>query len=284
MLVVDGPHDCSQFIEGTVRALEARWSRFQADSDISRLNRHAGVRQAVDPVTVELLSKAIEAWRMTGGRYDPTVLASVVAAGYRYSNDDPRALLERPSRRPPIVGAGCESIEIDRKRCTALLPDGVGFDPGGIGKGLAADLAATGAMTRGAQGALVNIGGDLRVTGRPVSGDGWLIAVEDPSAPEREMAIVRIVDGGVATSNRFHARRRVASGRIEHIVDPVTGAPPSSEAVSATVVAGTGWVAEAFSKAALLDGIDVLDQAGLEGLVVDRDGRLAISRRMGAFA
>ena len=50
--------------------------------------------------------------------------------------------------------------------CTPVrLLDGVGFDPGGIGKGLAADLVATAAVDLGADGAMVSLGGDLRVAG-----------------------------------------------------------------------------------------------------------------------
>jgi thiamine biosynthesis lipoprotein len=47
------------------------------------------------------------------------------------------------------------------------VPVGVTLDPGGIGKGLAADLTACLLTDSGACGALVNLGGDLRAVGRP---------------------------------------------------------------------------------------------------------------------
>ena len=64
------------------------------------------------------------------------------------------------------------------------IPAGVGFDPGGIGKGLAADLVADETMAGGALGVCVNMGGDLRVRGRSPDSESWTVAVEHQLAPE----------------------------------------------------------------------------------------------------
>src|SRR6185503_17312209 len=60
------------------------------------------------------------------------------------------------------------------------LPHGCGFDPGGVGKGLAADKVVADLIGAGAAGACVNLGGDLRVAGRAPAGGDWTIGVEDP--------------------------------------------------------------------------------------------------------
>src|SRR2546428_658254 len=63
------------------------------------------------------------------------------------------------------------------------LPVGTGFDPGGIGKGLAADSVVDELRADGAAGVCVNIGGDVRVEGDSPSGEAWTVAVEHPDRP-----------------------------------------------------------------------------------------------------
>ena len=61
---------------------EARWSRFRPTSELCQLNDAAGAPVMVSPSTFSLIARAVDAWRDTGGRYDPTVLAALEVAGY----------------------------------------------------------------------------------------------------------------------------------------------------------------------------------------------------------
>jgi thiamine biosynthesis lipoprotein len=65
-----------------LEAREARWSRFRPTSELCRVNDAAGAPVVVSPDTFALIALAVDAWRDTGGRYDPTVLAALEAAGY----------------------------------------------------------------------------------------------------------------------------------------------------------------------------------------------------------
>jgi len=160
------------------------------------------------------------------------------------------------------------------------------FDPNGIGKGLAADMAVK-VMLESCEGALVSIGGDIRASGISPSPEGWLIQVEDPTNPDREVATVRLRDGAVVTSSTRHGRRRDASGnRVAHVLDPRTGRLITDN-LTVTVVAAEGWAAEVFATAALVAGggaaIDLLDSVGLSGLAVGPAG-LSVTARVEAFA
>ncbi len=70
-------------------------------------------------------------------------------------------------------------IDIDGSQVT--LHRGTTVDSGGVGKGLAADLAVEFALKAGALGALVEVGGDVRVGGVSPRSDSWRLAIEDPS-------------------------------------------------------------------------------------------------------
>src|SRR5690242_2926 len=117
-----------------IDALEQRWSRFIESSEISELNRHTGDDIEVSAETRTLVAKALEAVRLTGGGFDPTVLGDVIRAGYdRTFEELPRETHAGAS----ALGRGATNIHVGAT--TVRLPRGVGFDPGGIGKGLAAD-------------------------------------------------------------------------------------------------------------------------------------------------
>lgn len=261
--------------------LELRWSRFLADSDIGRLNRARGGSISVHPDTIRLFETARRGFEMTGGRFDPTVLASVEAHGYVTSLDDgmPAVWMASPS---PARGLG--AIHFDARRETVRFDVGVGFDPGAVGKGLAADMTVQDLISRGAKGALVSIGGDLAVAGESPQGGPWAVSVEDPLDPRRDIAVLHLPAGGIATSTARHGRWLTPEGPAPHVIDPASGAFVTSNVVSVTVVAEDAATAEMVATAALVagreDGLALIDRLGLHGLLTDGSGEVHQSSRL----
>lgn len=267
-----------------VERLEGLWSRFRPDSEVSRLNDLAGLPVPVSPETLALVQRAVEGAGISAGRFDPTVLGAVIRSGYDRSFE----LLtdEAPDPSSPL-GLGYDDIEIDPKRSTVRLPFGVGFDPGGIGKGYAADLLADHLLREGAAGACVNIGGDLRVAGESPAGGPWTLAIEHPFAG-RPMELIGLEDGAVATSTRTRRVWGPEGDRRHHLIDPSTGLPARTGLASATVIAAQAWQAEVVAKAAfvagLSEGLFVLASTHTEGLLVDDGGSVYPSFGFSRFA
>jgi hypothetical protein len=82
VIITDGPPGLADRAAARLEELEARWSRFRPDSEISRLNEMAEVPVIVSPETYHLVERALEGWRLTAGRFDPTLLRELRAAGY----------------------------------------------------------------------------------------------------------------------------------------------------------------------------------------------------------
>jgi thiamine biosynthesis lipoprotein len=287
VIVVGGRPELADDAQRRVEELERRWSRFRPDSEVSALNAGAGAFVVVSPETRTLVRRAVEAWRLSGGTFDPTMLAALVAAGYGRSFEDGPIAMPVPSGLPPMTLAGCSDIVIDGD--AVCLPAGTGFDPGGIGKGLAADLVAEEVLAEGAAGVCVNAGGDVRVAGdRPddeSGGEAWTIAVEHPRATA-PVALLGLKAGAVATSTTL-LRAWVLDGRpAHHLIDPATGRPSDSDLTLASVVTGRAWRAEVLAKTVLLRGgrwaFDVLDDDA-EALIVDRDGVIRTTPGWSAF-
>lgn len=238
-----GAADAALTARSTVAQLEARWSRFRPGSDVSRLNAAGGSPVAVSSLTRAILSDAIAWWRATDGLFDPTVLHALVDAGY----DRDRATGHGPIT-PGEPAPGCDGIRLDPESGTVRLPPGVGID----------------------------LGGDLRVWGRPPEGEGWPIAVED-LRDATTAALLGLTGGAVATSSTL--RRRWDDGRLSahHLIDPRTGRPAGGELVTVTVVAGRAGAAEVLAKSALVAGTvraahELLDRQAVAALLVPELG------------
>jgi thiamine biosynthesis lipoprotein len=262
--LVGGDAGALRSAELRLRTLEQRWSRFLPTSDVSRLTAGAGRPVSVDVDTLVLVERAIDGWRMTAGGFDPTVLAAVHGAGYVA---DLRTSPPRPSEPGP-PGVGMADVHVDRTTGRVRLPPGCGFDAGGIGKGLAADLVAFGLRRGGAQGGCVNVGGDLRAWGIAPHGGRWRVDLGDRT--------VEIAGGGIATSGSSRRRWEVDGACFHHVIDSRTGRPTASGTACVTVVATSGWRAECCATALMAvaprAAPAVMAGWGVEGIAVDDEG------------
>ena len=223
----------------------------------------------------------MEAWRFSAGAFDPTVLGAMLRAGYDRSFDQ-----MGPNPAPGFSTLVVGSADVHLEGNEVCVPEGCGFDPGGIGKGLAADLVAEEVMAAGALGACVNVGGDLRVCGWGPDGPGWMVALEHPLV-ERPYGQLHLTDGAVATSTTLRRRWSSDAGPRHHLIDPQTGQPSTTDVALATTVARFAWVAEALAKAVILAGFahpfDTLGGTGVEGLAVCESGELDTTEGLAAF-
>lgn len=297
LFLVGGPPGIERSLRARLTELENRWSRFIDTSDITRANNANGHETLVSADTLLLVDRALTASRLTHGWFDPLLLPELAAAGYDRSFDTITSLdtplvatIDRRNGERRVVvhdwDARCRLITMDATESTLRIPTSHAFDPGGIGKGVGADLVLGHALARGASAAMVDLGGDLAFGGTAPAG-GWPVAIENPFAPDHPLCTIRLPWGAVATSSK--ARRRWVRGNQpqHHLIDPNTGSPSNSDVVSATVVAGACWLAEAFAKAAVIAGaaagLDLLESQGLEGLMIDRAGTVRATGGMAEY-
>jgi len=274
VILVDPAEGAGAYAQSRLEELERRWSRFLPASDVSRLNGAPGAFVIVSADTLFLLATMKQAWRVSGGRYDPTLLSAINAAGYAASYDGSgrASCTSGAARRERAI----TDVALDPVTSSAILPAGVGIDPGGIGKGLAADLVVTELLQSGTGGALVSVGGDLAAAGRAPAPEGWHVAIEDPFDASREQLRLALEAGGIATSSTRTRSWTKDGSRRHHVIDPATQACATTDLAAVTVIARAGWEAEAHATAALLSGsdraLDYLERHELDGIATTLDG------------
>lgn len=230
-------------IERRLRLLEERFSRFRADSEISRLNRSGGSWCDISEEMYALLKHALDAAVASGGLVNIAVLPRLIDAGY--AGSEPAAPERDPAGVRPVPPL-TEVLEL--RRGAARLMPGHAVDLGGLAKGKWADDV----VSRLGPNAAASLGGDVSCRGTGPSGDGWPVAL-----PGGE--VLRLTDGAVATSGT--AKRRWGRD-AHHLIDPRTGRPSRSDVDQATVIATSGVCAEWASSALVIGGTAQLERLG----------------------
>ena len=262
--------------EQRLRELEQRWSRFIPTSDITTINQTPGTWVHVADDTIRLIHAMQLASSATAGGYDPTFLHQLLSAGYTTSIDDASRITLAVDT--PSTTSSVHDVCIDFANSSILVPAGLSLDPGGIGKGFAADLVVTELIAAGTAGALVSIGGDIAAAGVSPHPEGWHVHVQDPFDPQSPALSLAVSDGGIATSST-QSRRWLQNGSEQHhIIDPTTGATSLTDLATVTVIANSGWLAEAHATAAVLLGCagatSYLEARRLSGVVIDLAGQI----------
>jgi FAD:protein FMN transferase len=153
-----------------------------------------------------------------------------------------------------------------------------GFDPSGLVKGWAADVAAKMLVSAGVESVLINAAGDLVLRGgQPSEGDevtAWSVGISNPEGANQIVKTFDVVDGSVATSGDYE--------KGAHIVDPHTGLIAIG-ARSASVIGPDGALCDALATALMVDGRDAQRWMGRPELaeysfwVINRDDETAWS-------
>lgn len=287
--------------ELVVRQVERTCSRFDAASDLSRVNAAPDAWHDVPATLALAVAEAGRAHERTAGLFDPRVLDVLLTWGYDAGlafgaagpvrgegRGRPGGVEPRPGR--PRTAPWRPVVERDGERWRVHL-DGSGIDLGGIGKGLAVRWAAECLQEAGA-GAMVDAGGDLAVRGSAPDGERWLVGVEDPEGGgtsggggEQPLLVLGLRDAACATSSTRRRRWRAGGGQVvHHLVDPRTGRPGGAGLRAVTVVGPDPAWAEVWAKALFLGGAErTAAEAGARGLAalwVDVDGVVGVSAAM----
>lgn len=270
-VVVDEPDaltEATALLRRILAEVELAASRFRPDSEVSLIAASPDDRHVVSPLLAAMVAAALDAAEATDGRVDPTI--GTVLARLAATAPAPRASIVRK--------AGWRDVQLDGR--ALRMPPGTLLDLGATGKAFAADRAAEELAGTLGCGALVSLGGDLRVAGP--AGHPWTVLVRDG---EREPAsLVDLAEGAVATSSSLHRTlRHLAPELAHHVIDPLTCRSVEPVWRTVSVAADTCVEANTWSTAALVAGAeapDLLDGTGLPARLVAADGTV---QRLGGW-
>jgi thiamine biosynthesis lipoprotein len=231
-------------------------STWRDDSELSEFNANPSIDWVVVSATFcDVLQQAIAVSRETDGAFDVTVGPLVNLWGFGPDGQ----VLEPPS--DAAIDAAMQSVGVDkletdcddnliRKASSSLY-----VDLSGWAKGYAVDEIARLLDTNGLENYLVEIGGEVRVSGHNSANRKWAIAVEAPSTSERiPQAVLRVTDTSVATSGDYRNYFAYDGAHYSHTIDTRTGRPVTHDLAAVTVVNPSTAYADAMATALLVLG------------------------------
>ena len=260
--------------------LEKLMSTWIAESDVSRVNREAGMRPCRQRGGARGAEDRAADERVDRRKVRRHVRRVVWPLEVRSRPGQRHPRYARRAKRLPLIDY--RAIQIDDAAGTVFLArKGVSMHLGGIGKGYAIDRAAAILRLRGLRDFMVQSGGDIYVAGLK-DGRPWRLAIQDPRGPaNRTFAELDLTDGTFSTSGDYERYFLKNGRRYHHILDPATGEPARGTR-SVTIVSNLAVLADGLSTGVFLMGPDagmalIERLPDVEGVIVSDKNQVLIS-------
>ncbi|MEO1368059.1 MAG: FAD:protein FMN transferase, partial [Acidobacteriota bacterium] len=232
---------------------------------------------ALSPKTLEVFGAALELGQLTGGALDVTIAPLVEAWGFGpdgVATTAPEA--EQLAALVETVGLDKLTLDAEAGTLRKSVPD-LYCDLSSLAKGYAVDRVLERLLADGFDDVLVEIGGEVRTSGRNVEGAPWRLGIESPFAvPGQVQRVLSLENEALATSGDYRSYREIDGRRVSHLIDPRTGLPVEHKVASVSVVAPTCMRADALATALMVmgedEGFELAEREGVAALFLVRDG------------
>ena len=262
--------------ESRIGALDKMLSVFEESSEVARINNDNKKTAVVVPRDLfRLVERAKEFFALTQGAFDVTVGPLTGLWGFGSAK---KTVPDASKIREVLNRIGLDKIDLDRQGLKVIFKDpGIEMDFGGLAKGYAVDEAVRVLKDNRVTNGIVNIGGDLYCMGTNYSDKKWAIGVRDPENTGKNLVVLEITDGAIATSGNYENFYIYENKRYTHIIDPRTGYTVTNELESVTVIAEDCATADALATAVFVlgerDGLGLIEQLpGIECLLIAGSG------------
>ena len=245
-------------IAETLERIEAAMSTWRPESELSRFNRAATTDPfPVSPDTVTVFQHALAVSALTGGAFDITVGPLVDAWGFGPPGHPPAAPAAADLARLREQ-VGWQQLAVDAEAATIrkLAPD-ASADLSALAKGYAVDQVAELLEGEGFTNYLVEVGGEVRASGRNARDEPWRVGIERPSAgPPAVYRTVELGGQALATSGDYRNTYLLDGQRVSHTIDPRNGRPVTHALASVSVIDPLCVRADALATALMVLGPD----------------------------
>ncbi len=271
--------DLSNAIDQSLIEFNRIFSTYIKDSEISRWNSET----TTSPKTVSkklylLAEKAQRYCELSEGYYDVTIQGLVNAWGF-----GPQKIVSTPDGNTIealLQSVGCDKFELLKDYQLRKKHPQVQLDFSSIAKGLAVDEIYQFLETKGFVNFLVEIGGEVRVSGQPSKSRKYYnlgINRPDENSSTTDIAEILLIENGKALATSGNYRNMLEDGNLKwaHILNPISGKPQKSDVLSASIISSSCAEADAIATMAMSLGssraVKTLDKMNLEYLLISRE-------------
>ena len=248
--------DLKEDIEHTLALVDSALSMFNPESTISAVNSSESIEVA-DTMFLKVYRRAMEISDLTHGAFDITVAPAVNAWGFGFKHAEN---IRQATIDSLIQITGYTKIHEQDGLITKDDPR-IMLDCSAIAKGFGSDMVAQTLRSKGISDFMVEIGGEIVVSGHNPKGNKWNIGISKPvddslSVNNELQTVIAVSDMAMATSGNYR-NFYVRDGRkYAHTIDPHTCMPVSHSLLSVTVLADDCATADALATSMMVMGLD----------------------------
>ena len=241
-------------VDSIIQIINSSMSTYLPDSDISRINNGDSL-VIVDKHFQKVYNTAKLVWKKTDGYFDPTVGALVNAYGF---GPEPNTNAVSDEMRDEILTyTGWDKTCLTTKKTIQKTNPKLSFDFNALAKGYAVDLISDHLRSKNISSFLVEIGGEIVAQGfSPKTKKVWRIAIDDPNQSEERkfIKLISLNNTALATSGNYRKYKinKETGRRSVHSINPKTGNSFPTEVLSASVLAETCMIADAYATALMV--------------------------------
>ena len=248
--------DLQEDIEHTLALVDNALSMFNPNSTISAVNRSESFF-VDDTLFLKVYRRAMEISDLTGGAFDITVAPAVNAWGFGFKHAE--------NIRQATIDSLLEITGYSKIHETdgMITKDDarIMLDCSAIAKGFGSDMVASMLRSKGIVDFMVEIGGEIVVSGQNPKGKLWNIGISKPvedslSVSSELQTVIPITDIAMATSGNYRNFYVKDGRKYAHTIDPHTCQPVSHNLLSATVFAPDCATADALATSMMVMGLD----------------------------
>ena len=248
--------DLQPDIEHTLALVDSALSMFNPESTISAVNRSESI-QVTDTMFLKVFRRAMEISRMTDGAFDITVAPAVNAWGFGFKHAENVSQSTIDSLKEIT---GYWKIHEQDGLITKDDPR-IMLDCSAIAKGFGSDMVAQMLSSKGISDYMVEIGGEIVLSGHNPKGNDWNIGISKPVDDSLSMnnelqTVIPVTDIAMATSGNYRNFYVKDGRKYAHTIDPHTCMPVSHSLLSATVFAADCATADALATSMMVMGLD----------------------------
>ena len=248
--------DLQPDIDYTLALVDSALSMFNPQSTISAVNSSESI-QVTDTMFLKVFRRAMEISRMTNGAFDITVAPAVNAWGFGFKHSEN---ISQSTIDSLLEITGYWKIHEQDGMITKDDPR-IMLDCSAIAKGFGTDMVADMLRSKGICDFMVEVGGEIVVSGQNPKGKLWNIGISKPvddslSVNNELQTVIPVTDIAMATSGNYRNFYVKDGRKYAHTIDPHTCTPVSHSLLSATVFASDCATADALATSMMVMGLD----------------------------
>lgn len=263
-------------VDTALAEVNSQMSNWDESSEISRFNALASTSDfSVSPALSEVMTAANSVHAASNGTFDVTVGPLIDLWGFGANGKGSEVPSDAAIADAMSRTGQSKALRLNNGQLGKNVP-GAEIYLAAIGKGYGVDRVSRALQTFGLKDYMIEIGGDLYVSGLNPEGNQWQIGVEAPDVGGRSaFKVVSASDLGMATSGDYRNFFEKDGVRYSHLIDPSTGLPVTHATTSATVLTENAMLADAWATAMLIlgreRGLEIAEEHNLAVLFVERD-------------